>query len=65
MVGHTGVFDAAVKAVEAVDTCLGKVVDAIMAPHNAAHNNFFIINLLLILRCMLLFSSAFPYIYYY
>ena len=31
MVGHTGVFDAAVKAVEAVDTCLGKVVDAIMA----------------------------------
>lgn len=26
MVGHTGVFDAAVKAVEAVDTCLGKVV---------------------------------------
>ncbi len=31
MVGHTGVFDAAVKAVEAVDECLGKVVDAIMA----------------------------------
>ena len=29
MVGHTGVFDAAVKAVEAVDTCVGKVVDAI------------------------------------
>ncbi|MBQ2614652.1 MAG: 2,3-bisphosphoglycerate-independent phosphoglycerate mutase [Clostridia bacterium] len=29
MVGHTGVFDAAVKAVETVDTCLGKVVDAI------------------------------------
>ena len=28
MVGHTGVFDAAVKAVEAVDTCVGKVVDA-------------------------------------
>ena len=24
MVGHTGVFDAAVKAVEAVDMCLGK-----------------------------------------
>lgn len=34
MVGHTGVFDAAVKAVEAVDECLGKVVDALMA-HNA------------------------------
>ncbi len=31
MVGHTGIFDAAVKAVEAVDECLGKVVDAIMA----------------------------------
>ncbi len=29
MVGHTGVFEAAVKAVETVDTCLGKVVDAI------------------------------------
>ncbi len=29
MVGHTGVFDAAVAAVETVDTCLGKVVDAI------------------------------------
>lgn len=34
MVGHTGVFDATVKAVEAVDECLGKVVDALMA-HNA------------------------------
>ncbi len=30
MVGHTGVFDAAVKAVETVDTCLGKAVDAII-----------------------------------
>ncbi len=30
MVGHTGIFDAAVKAVEAVDTCVGKVVDAIL-----------------------------------
>ncbi len=29
MVGHTGVFDAAVKAVEAVDDCVGQVVDAI------------------------------------
>ena len=28
MVGHTGVFDAAVKAVEAVDECVGRVVDA-------------------------------------
>ena len=28
MVGHTGVFDAAVKAVEAVDECVGKVVEA-------------------------------------
>lgn len=31
MVGHTGIFEAAVKAVEAVDECLGKVVDALMA----------------------------------
>lgn len=29
MVGHTGVFEAAVKAVEAVDTCVGRVVDSI------------------------------------
>ena len=29
MVGHTGVFEAAVKAVEAVDTCVGRVVEAI------------------------------------
>ncbi len=28
MVGHTGVFDAAVKAVEAVDECVGRVVEA-------------------------------------
>ncbi|MBE7011027.1 MAG: 2,3-bisphosphoglycerate-independent phosphoglycerate mutase [Ruminococcaceae bacterium] len=31
MVGHTGVFDAAVSAVEAVDTCMGKVVDEVLA----------------------------------
>ena len=29
MVGHTGVFEAAVKAVEAVDDCVGQVVSAI------------------------------------
>ena len=29
MVGHTGVFDAAVKAVETVDECVGKIVEAI------------------------------------
>ncbi len=28
MVGHTGVFDAAVKAVEAVDECVGRVVNS-------------------------------------
>ncbi|CAG67222.1 2,3-bisphosphoglycerate-independent phosphoglycerate mutase [Acinetobacter baylyi] len=33
MVGHTGIFDAAVKAVEAVDTCLGRVYQAVMAKH--------------------------------
>lgn len=29
MVGHTGVYDAAVKACEAVDACIGRVVEAI------------------------------------
>jgi 2,3-bisphosphoglycerate-independent phosphoglycerate mutase len=31
MVGHTGIFDAARTAVEVVDECLGKVVDAVQA----------------------------------
>ncbi|GFO97658.1 phosphoglycerate mutase [groundwater metagenome] len=30
MVGHTGVFDAAVKAVEAIDMCIGRVYDAVI-----------------------------------
>ena len=30
MVGHTGVYEAEVKAVETVDTCVGRVVDATM-----------------------------------
>ena len=29
MVGHTGKFDAAVKAIEAIDSCLGRVVSAL------------------------------------
>ena len=29
MVGHTGIFEAAVKAVEAVDTCVGRLADAV------------------------------------
>ncbi|MBU3059212.1 2,3-bisphosphoglycerate-independent phosphoglycerate mutase [Pseudomonas indica] len=29
MVGHTGVFEAAVKAVECLDTCMGRIVDAL------------------------------------
>jgi len=29
MVGHSGILEAAMKAAEAVDTCLGKVIDAI------------------------------------
>src|SRR5690554_2267264 len=44
MVGHTGVFEAAVAAVEAVDTGLGKVLEAIkgqggMAIITADHGN--------------------------
>jgi 2,3-bisphosphoglycerate-independent phosphoglycerate mutase len=31
MVGHTGIFDAAKCAVETVDTCVGRVVDAVSA----------------------------------
>ena len=31
MVGHTGIWDAAVKAVEAVDDCVGQVVDAALS----------------------------------
>jgi 2,3-bisphosphoglycerate-independent phosphoglycerate mutase len=30
MVGHTGIFEAAKKAIEAVDVCIGKVVDRIL-----------------------------------
>ncbi len=30
MVGHTGIFDAAVKAVEAVDACVGRLCDAVI-----------------------------------
>ena len=29
MVGHTGVFEAAVKACEAVDTCIGRVIESL------------------------------------
>ncbi len=36
MVGHTGVFDAAVQAVEAVDTCVGRMVEKILAKGGAA-----------------------------
>lgn len=36
MVGHTGVMDAAVKAVETVDTCLGRVLNAIVEQGGAA-----------------------------
>jgi len=31
MVGHTGIIPAAIKAVEAVDICVGRVLDAVMA----------------------------------
>ena len=31
MVGHTGIVDAAIKAVETVDTCVGKVVEKILS----------------------------------
>ncbi len=31
MVGHTGIYDAAVKAVEALDTCIGRIEEALLA----------------------------------
>lgn len=36
MVGHTGVFDAAKSAVETVDACVGRTVDAILAKGGVA-----------------------------
>lgn len=30
MVGHTGIVDAAIKAIEAVDECVGKIIDALL-----------------------------------
>lgn len=36
MVGHTGVFDAVVRAVEVVDECVGRVCDAALAVGGAA-----------------------------
>lgn len=36
MVGHTGVFEAAVRAIEAVDACVGRVVDAVLARDGVA-----------------------------
>ena len=35
MVGHTGVLLAAIKAVEVVDECLGRIVDAVLARQGA------------------------------
>lgn len=34
MVGHTGVYEAAVKAVETVDTCLGRIAEAVLKKGN-------------------------------
>jgi 2,3-bisphosphoglycerate-independent phosphoglycerate mutase len=36
MVGHTGIFETAVKAVEAVDNCIGKIVEALKAAGGVA-----------------------------
>ena len=36
MVGHTGVFSAAVKACEAVDACLGKIVNELLRQNGTA-----------------------------
>ena len=36
MVGHTGVFEAAVKAVKTVDECVGKVIDKVLSKGGTA-----------------------------
>ena len=36
MVGHTGVLEAAIKAVETIDVCVGRVVDAIISKGGTA-----------------------------
>jgi 2,3-bisphosphoglycerate-independent phosphoglycerate mutase len=36
MVGHTGIVDAAIKAIEAVDECVGKIINAIIEQNGAA-----------------------------
>lgn len=36
MVGHSGILEPTIKAIEAVDECLGKIVDAILAKGGAA-----------------------------
>ncbi|MBM7614359.1 2,3-bisphosphoglycerate-independent phosphoglycerate mutase [Alkaliphilus hydrothermalis] len=36
MVGHTGVFDAVVRALDTVDNCLGQVIDKILSKGGAA-----------------------------
>jgi 2,3-bisphosphoglycerate-independent phosphoglycerate mutase len=35
MVGHTGVLEAAIKAVETLDSCLGRIVDALLAANGS------------------------------
>jgi len=37
MVGHSGMLEPTIKAIEVVDECLGKVVDALLAKGGAAH----------------------------
>ena len=39
MVGHTGVIPAAIKAIEAVDECVGKVVAAVKEVDGAARSS--------------------------
>ena len=36
MVGHTGIVDAAIKAIETVDECVGKIIDATLEKGGAA-----------------------------
>lgn len=56
MVGHTGVVEAAIKAIEVVDNCLGKVVNKVIEKHGsvfitADHGNA---------ECMIDYSTGNP-----
>ena len=39
MVGHTGIMEAAIRAVETVDECVGKLVEKVLAKEGTRHHH--------------------------